>query len=341
MTSAIPKSKSYGAVASGRSSPTFPSLPIDIVRLVFEVSVTPSLRAGDEQQRQRTAYALCLVSKNVKDWVEPLLYEKVVLESREQVIGFLIALEIKPATFLARGVKTVWILNEELPRDTADHLSILFSKCPLLERFTIIDSWLSMRILQSIPELQSGPYVLQELTIIKASSATARSLDLTHFAIQKLHLIDCSPAFFDTLYKRALDDNVLLDKLRAIPQIFLDCMAVRSVELAASLKFRAISLWIPPSPESISVLHIRTSSTPPARRNHSLSDYRPVVADFYLRNRANYTDDADSWVKCFDSDVQRCGAKLVVNTKSEVEVRSKNNTEASYIDRCKAWFGLD
>lgn len=118
-------------------------------------------------------------------------------------------------------------------------------------------------------------------------------------------------------------------------------MAIRSVELAASLKFRAISLWIPAKAESISVLHIRTSSTPPARRNHSLSDYRPVVADFYLRNRANYTDDADSWVKCFDSDVQRCGAKLVVNTKSEVEVRSKNNTEASYIDRCKAWFGLD
>lgn len=346
MTAAIPESESYGAVASGRSSPTFPSLPIDIVRLVFEVSVTPSLRAGDEQQRQRTAYALCLVSKNVKDWVEPLLYEKVVLESREQVIGFLRALEIKPTTFLARAVKTVWLLHKfvfhdvnNVVHDAFNQLPLMLSKLPLLERLTFFDGWDSMLVLSNISKSQSGPYMLQELTIIEASSNTARSLDLRHLTIQKLHFINCSKTFFEFLLERANGDKVILDTLRAIPQVYLDFISIPGIAFTSYLKSIVIPLWILPSPELISVLHIRASSTTPAQRYGSPADDENVDLD--PQDSAGYFDEADSWVKYFNLDVQRYGARLVVYTRLEADVDSQVNSKTSYIDQCKAWIGLD
>lgn len=195
MTSPSNKGQGHNATISDLTPFIFASFPTEIVRLVVEVLITPGLRAHDEQQRQRIAYVFCLVSKDVKAWVEPLLYEKVILESHEQVMSFLRALKIKPATFLARAVKIVRILNGELPRDTMDQIHIVFSRCPILERFTIIGSWLSMRILQNIPKPQSGPYVLQELTIIEAGSVTATKLVLPHITLQRLQIINCSSIF--------------------------------------------------------------------------------------------------------------------------------------------------
>lgn len=333
MTSATTASESnnYGAVASDHTSSTFPSLPTDIVRLIFEVSITPGLRAGDEQQRQRTAHTYCLVSKDVKAWVEPLLYEKVVLESRQQVRSFLRALEIKPAAFLARAVKTVWILEAYLISDTAIQLPILFSKCPLLENFAFIDSWINIQILQNIPKPQSGPFVLQELTIIKASPAAAGKFALPHTTLQRLQIINCSPIFLVTLFRRALNDRVLLDTLRATPQIYLDFIATPSLKTSSLIKSKAIPLWINPSPESISVLHIRASSDTPAPGIHPLAAVIEVD-----RREEEFFSDVDLWIKYFDEDVQKCGGRLVVYTLS-----GANNPGASYIEQCTAWIGLN
>lgn len=326
------ESNNYGAVASDHTSSTFPSLPTDIVRLIFEVSITPGLRAGDEQQRQRTAYTYCLVSKDVQAWVEPLLYEKVILESHEQVMSFLRALKIKPATFLARAVKIVRILNEELPRDTVDQIHIVFSRCSLLERFTIIGS--CMRILQNIPKPQSGPYVLQELTIIKASSAAAGKLVLPHITLQRLQIINCSSIFLINLFRRAFNDRVLLDTLRAIPHIYLDFTAIPSLITSSLIKSRAIPLWINPSPESISVLRVRASSDTPEQNIHS-----STADEDTDRYREKSFSDVDSWIKYFDEEVQKCGGRLVVHTVSDTGV--KNNPGASDIERCTAWIGLN
>lgn len=83
----------------------------DILRLVFETAV--QWDAYDNRYRQ-TAHRLFLVSKDVNAWVEPMLYENVVLESSEQVAAFLSAFRFKPAEFLARTVKAVRILDSEL-----------------------------------------------------------------------------------------------------------------------------------------------------------------------------------------------------------------------------------
>lgn len=137
----------------------FATFPTEIVRLVFEASVTPGLRAADEQQRQRTAYVYCFISKDVRDWGEPLLYKKVVLDSRKQVMSFFRAMKNKPMQFLAHAVKTVWILDK-YPHDSSDQLHILFSRCILLKRLTIIESELSMDTLRNIPKPLIGPYAL-------------------------------------------------------------------------------------------------------------------------------------------------------------------------------------
>lgn len=332
MTSPSNKGQGHNATISDLTPFIFASFPTEIVRLVFEVLITPGLRAHDEQQRQRIAYVFCLVSKDVKAWVEPLLYEKVILQSDEQVMSFLRALKIKPATFLARAVKIVRILNEELPRGTVDQIHIVFSRCPLLERFTIIGS--CMRILQNIPKPQSGPYVLQELTIIKASSVVAGKFTLPHITLQRLQIINCSSIFLVNLFRRALNDRVLLDTLRAIPHIYLDFTAIPCLIMSSLIKSRAIPLWINPSPESISVLRVRASSDTPEQNTHSSTDDED--ADRY---REKSFSDVDSWIKYFDEDVQKCVGRLVVHTVSDTGV--KNNPGASYIERCTAWIGLN
>lgn len=305
------------------------------MQLVFEASVTPGMRAGDERQRQRTAYAYCLISKCVKAWVEPLLYEKIVLKSREQVIRFLRALKIKHATILARAVKTVWILNEYIPRDTSEQLHILFSKCPLLKRFTIMDTSECIKILRNIPSPQSGMYALQELSIVRPSVVTAESLSLPHLTIQKLILIDCSDIFFDIILRRALEDKELLYTLRSIPHIYLNFLTIPNVTLASHVKFRAIPLWIQPSPESVSILHICSSNTLPSKR----IDPFVVLGLPPLLHVEKYFDDVDSWITYLATDVRRWEGRLVVRTLSDAELGI--NLETSYIKRCRAWIGLD
>lgn len=202
------------------------------------------------------------------------------------------------------------------------------------QRLTIIEDEFSIELLRNIPKARSGPYALQELTIVSASVVTAKRLALPHLPIQKLILIDCSFLFFETLLKRTHEDTVLRDTLRAIPQIYLDFITIPNVTLASHLKTIAIPLWIHPSSESISVLRIRSSSTLPARRTD------PFIA-FNLppQSIVEYFDNVDSWIKYFEADVQECGGRLVVYALSDAEVGS--NPEASYIERCMAWIGLD
>lgn len=250
MTHSSAVGRRHNAIVFNSKPFIFARFPTEIVRLVFEASVTPGLRAGDEQQRQRTAYTYCLISKGVRVWVEPLLYENVVMESRMQVKRFLRALEIKPASFLVRAVKTVWMLNEHFPPESSDQLHIIFIKCPLLKRFAILDDWNYIRILHNIPKPQSGIYALQELTIVRASADFAKTLTLPYLTIQKLILIDCAEIFFDIIHRRALEDKELLDTLRAIPQIYLKFITIPNVRLVYHLKFRSIPLWIQPSPSA-------------------------------------------------------------------------------------------
>lgn len=304
MTRSSAVGRRHNAIVLNSKPFIFARFPTEIVRLVFEASVTPGLRAGDEQQRQRTAYTYCLISKGIRVWVGPLLYEKVVLELRMQVKRLLRALEIKPASFLVRAVKTVWILNEYFPTESSDQLHIIFIRCPLLKRFAILDDWNYIRILHNIPKPQSGIYA--------ASVDLAKTLTPPYLTIQKLILVDCAEIFFDIIHRRALEDKELLDTLRAIPQIYLKFITIPNVRLAYHLKFRAIPLWIQPSPESVSILHICSST----------KTIDPFIVLGFPRHVEEYFDDVNSWIKYMETDVQTYGGRLVVNALSDAEVGS-------------------
>lgn len=194
-----------------------------------------------------------------------------------------------------------------------------------------------MDILRNIPKPLIGPYALQELTIVDARLLTARKLDLPHLTLQKLHIINCLSLFLIFLFRRALGNKGLLDTLRLIPQIYLDFTTIPSVKTSALIKCRAIPLWINSPPESISVLHIRSSSDTPAQSIHSSADN--VEADRDPRYREEHFNDVDSWIKYFDMDVQECGGGLVVHALPDMEFGS--NRKPSYILRCMAaWVGL-
>lgn len=126
-----------------------------------------------DQQRPRSEYACCLVSKLVKAWVEPMLYEKVVLESSNQVMAFLNALEFKPVGLLTRIVKAVCIPDNSFPEDSIDRFPLLFNRCLSLEHLTYLGDEPCSRILQTFLEVQSAPHAPRELTTIQPSQENA------------------------------------------------------------------------------------------------------------------------------------------------------------------------
>lgn len=226
MTFATTHRRKYNTCAFGHIPQRLVDFPTEIVRLIFEASVTPGRRADDDQERQRTAYACCLVSKEVKAWMEPMLYEKVVLESSDQVMAFLDALESKSAEFLARTVKTVWILNNSFPEKAVDRFRCLFSACISLRRFACLGNEPCGKLLQFIPKPQNGSHALQELTIIQPGEKTAFYLDLSHLSIQRIQIIDGYVLYAMALSRRAFTDKMFGDALREIPHISFDFLDV-------------------------------------------------------------------------------------------------------------------
>lgn len=73
------------------------------------------------------------------------------------------------------------------------------------------------------------------------------------------------------------------------------------------LKFRGIALWIQPSPKSVGVLHICSSTTLPAKTSYSFIGLGlpipPHVEEFF--------DDVDSWIKYMETDCEGTEAGLL------------------------------
>lgn len=191
ITSTTEGQRDNSLVVPVQMSRAISEFPTEIVRLVFETSVAPGAQVGGDQQRQRSGYACCLVSKEVKAWVEPMLYERVVLESSTQVMAFLDALELKSAGFLSRTMKAVWILDNSFPDNAINRFQLLSSKCLSLEHLVYLGDEPCSRILQTLLEVHSAPLALRELTVIQPRHDNALCLDLTHqLSIQKLQIVD-------------------------------------------------------------------------------------------------------------------------------------------------------
>lgn len=203
-------------IVFGPISPDFSRFPLDIVRLILEASVRHSVSGDDDNFCRRAAYAYCFISKEVKAWIEPVLYEHIVLESSNQVVGFLDALEYKSPAFLARAVKSVSVLDDSFPVNETFKFERLFSRCQSLTKLVCLGS--SMRILRTISALSTVPHALRELTIIQPSSA--HYLFIQHLSLQKLHIVDFCGTFLGTLNEMARKDKKLLTALRSIRRSF-------------------------------------------------------------------------------------------------------------------------
>lgn len=147
---------------------------------VFETAVHPD--TYDNRHRQ-TARRLCLVSKQVNAWVEPMLYENAILESSKQVVAFLSAFRFKPAKFLARTVKAVWILDHELNFGALYHSFCIFNICHSSERLVCLDSIPCIRILLSFLNPKLDHTTFENLAILQSGSDTAHYISLQSLSL--------------------------------------------------------------------------------------------------------------------------------------------------------------
>lgn len=287
-------------IVFGPISPDFSRFPLDIVRLILEASVRHSVSGDDDNFCRRAAYAYCFISKEVKAWIEPVLYEHIVLESSNQVVGFLDALEYKSPAFLARAVKSVSVLDDSFPVNETFKFERLFSRCQSLAKLVCLGS--SMRILRTISALSTVPHALRELTIIQPSSA--HYLFIQHLSLQKLHIVDFCGTFLGTLNEMARKDKKLLTALRSIRQIFLDSVSVPDNYLTWELKHGTIPLLLLNAPDSGTTVSVH--ATWRHRKNRRLPD-------------KYFAKDVDMWVKGFDALAEKFDHRLFVTAESPFE----------------------
>lgn len=192
---------------------TFVTLPEDILRLFFDAAFHSETQ--EDKQCRRTARNCCLASKALKVWVEPMLYQKVVLETSKQVLAFLNTMWLKRDEFLARAVKSIWILDKTFTVDMLYESYLIFAKCQSLDNFAFLGFEPCIRVLQNIPKPRNGRYKLRELAIMQPDSKSVRHFSLRYLSIQTLQFINNSKeSFLDTLFQRLGVDEKLLDALR-------------------------------------------------------------------------------------------------------------------------------
>lgn len=288
-------------------SPIFAELPLDILRLVLEASVYQSLLGDsddDQNDRCQTAYTYCFISKDVRSWVEPILYEKIILESSKQVERFLCTLELKPKEFLARAVKSVWLLDETFPINITYKFEQLFKKCRSMTSLVCRGS--SMRILRTTPAAADGSYALRDLTIIKPGAA--HYLHIHNLRVEKLHIIDCEGAFLGSLNSAARKDAKLLSALRAMRQVVLDALFIPDNYLTWELRQGFIPLLLLKSPGTDTKVSIRARWCP-KRRNQLPQMY--------------FAKDLGIWVAGFDALAQKSGHRLLVTVEEPSDVENE------------------
>ncbi|KLO12907.1 hypothetical protein SCHPADRAFT_940869 [Schizopora paradoxa] len=109
------------------------NLSIDVLRLIFEFALEPYPSSSN-------ANLLCICS-TVTAWLEPLLYEEIVLAKEIDYFPFIEALHSPSSRFPTRHVKKLWLLSR-FPAYSGG-LKSLTQRCPNLEQLVCRSFWLS------------------------------------------------------------------------------------------------------------------------------------------------------------------------------------------------------
>ena len=132
-------------------------LPDDIIRLIVEAFVA--------QSEKNDAFRLLTVSRDVKAWVEPRVYSKIVLKSNKQVLAFAAALRGEHTLCLAPcHVKTLWLLCTDA--SATQQLVDIPERCPNLVHFAFDGK---MAPFSSVSEGGKKPHGLSRLSVCSPS----------------------------------------------------------------------------------------------------------------------------------------------------------------------------
>lgn len=211
-----------------RIMPLSQTLPEDILRIILETSIIPGKENSillSESTRLSLAYKLCLISKRISSWIEPLLYRAISLETDKQVASFIYALNFKSSEFLCQHVRALWILNNG-NRLYRLNFEQLFSTMKNLEKLALSWHWFVM--LSTI----TTPSSIRHLTLVRSQGSFER-LQLRHLSLRSLHIIDPAPTFIADWINASLGgiDNPtnvhhevedMHARLEAIPRICLE-----------------------------------------------------------------------------------------------------------------------
>ncbi|KAF8905338.1 hypothetical protein CPB85DRAFT_1437418 [Mucidula mucida] len=110
-----------------------PELPLDVVRLFMEAAAWSD---------RSTAHSLTLVSKDVRQWTDHILYHNVFLDTPTKVSAFAASVVARDPDFLRRTVKSLTIGgldSEEFPQEDAEldkSIIIVVKACTSIERFS-------------------------------------------------------------------------------------------------------------------------------------------------------------------------------------------------------------
>ncbi|KAF9026307.1 hypothetical protein BDZ89DRAFT_1067654, partial [Hymenopellis radicata] len=152
---------------------SFPDLPVHVARLLIEVAAWSN--------RPTTARNLVLVSKTVRQWIDPILHHTIVLDTEPKFYAFVAAVASrKDPDFFRRNVRVLAIGNFELggfpnatddvpPDNLHDGFAVIFGACTESPRLR--DSLKSLVMFPGLTHLHLSGNAFQGL-FIYASQTT-------------------------------------------------------------------------------------------------------------------------------------------------------------------------
>lgn len=187
------------------------NLPDDVLRFIFEHALEP-------YPSKLNANLLCICSA-VTSWMEPVLYEEVILPKESDYFPFIEALHSPSSRFPTQHVKKLWLLS----RFPAYHggIKTLTQRCPNLEQLVCRSFWLS-----SMKGVQSFTYN-GEHTALRKLYVLNTNLRLEHLSpgplrlLTHLHISEFSRLNYGTL------QNLILPHAAELVSLTHLCIEVR------------------------------------------------------------------------------------------------------------------
>ncbi|KAJ3810187.1 hypothetical protein F5876DRAFT_42275 [Lentinula aff. lateritia] len=171
-------------------------LPVELERSIFEIAARLDLK---------TAMNLSLVCRQLKEWIQPLIYEMVTLGTGDSAL-FLRTMEMLPADFFARSVKRLCLTVSINPNDAQRILRI----CTGISNLAC---WVDF--IGRFPLTPSTPFreLLHPLRLRRLS------IEAAHF--QTLSFPECawihSLTYLDLVFWK--EDSLLIRELRFLPAL--------------------------------------------------------------------------------------------------------------------------